>query len=68
MDNDALNAAGEALKALGLGAVRLRYRPADELIRYDRYTLWVEPEAGPDIVGEGDTPADALAHALDQMK
>jgi hypothetical protein len=59
----ALNAAGEALKALGLGRVRLGYLPAGELVRHDAFTLWLEDGAGL-CIGEGRTAAEALEHAL----
>lgn len=59
----ALNAAGEALKDLGMGRVRLGYHPASELITHDAYTVWLEDEAGL-CIGEGRTVTDALEHAL----
>lgn len=60
-----LNEAGEALKALGLGAVRLRYAPADTLVPRDRFTVWLDANASePDEIGCGGTPEEALADAL----
>lgn len=59
-----LNKAGEALKALGLGAVRLRYRPADDLITTDSFTLWIDDG---DVVGTGPTADAALHDALGKL-
>lgn len=61
----ALNAAGRALKALDLGAVRLRYRPQQPYLA-EGYSIWLAPGDGPDIVGTGDTPEAALNDALGQ--
>ena len=63
----ALNAAGETLKGLGIGTVRLRYRPADDLITRDTFSLWIEDGAGLNI-GCGDTPEAALFDALEKQK
>lgn len=60
---DALNAAGDALKALGLGKVRLSYHPPEALIPRDTWTLWIDDEPGL-CIGNGDTPAAALERAL----
>ena len=42
----ALNAAGEALKALGLGKVQLTYHPPCELVPGDRWTVNIEDTPG----------------------
>lgn len=60
---EALNAVGDALKALGLGTVRLMYRAPDSLIPRDHFTLWLDEEPGL-CIGAADTPAQALANAL----
>lgn len=59
----ALEAAGEALRSLGMGRVRLGYLPADNLVSHDSFTVWLEDGAGL-CIGEGTTVADALEHAL----
>lgn len=59
---DALNAAGEALKGLGMGTVRLRYRAGDDLIPSDRFSFWIEDD-GAEAIGVGFSPADALENA-----
>jgi hypothetical protein len=64
----AINAAGEALRALDLGAVRLRYRPADDMITRDTFAVWIEPDNTAQIVGTGDTPEAALFDAMGQME
>ena len=62
---DALNAAGEALRSLGMGAIRLRYRPADHLIPRDGFNLTLDAgEISREIVGTGPTPEAALFDAL----
>lgn len=62
-----INKAGKILKALDIGAVRIRYRPADELITADSFTLWIDAtDDRPDIVGTGPTAEAALYDALAQ--
>lgn len=60
---EALNAAGDALKGLGLGKVRLSYHPPETLIPRDTWSLWIEDQPGL-CIGTGDTPAIALERAL----
>lgn len=65
MTDHSLNAAGEALKALGFGAVRLRWRPADDLVERDCFTIWIEAgDNHGEAIGVGDTPSAALDAAL----
>lgn len=59
----ALHVAGAALRSLNMGAVRLRYRPADHLITRDTFSLWLEDDPGLNV-GCGDTPEAALFDAL----
>lgn len=59
----ALDAAGNALKALGLGKVRLGYYPPCDAIPRDTFTVWLEAAPGL-CIGEGSTPAEALDRAL----
>lgn len=61
----ALNAAGESLRALGLGAVRLRYRAADGFIPRDTFALWIDEGS---IIGTGDTPEAAYHDAMSQLE
>lgn len=67
-----LNTAGSLLRDLALSMgdipVRLRYRPADNLVTRETYALWIEPEDGPTVVGTGDTADEALADAMKQME
>lgn len=64
----ALNAAGEALRSLNLGPVRLRYRPADDLITRDTFAIWLEPDDTMQTIGAGDTPEAALFDAMGQLE
>lgn len=59
----ALNAAGETLKGLNMGRVRLGYHPADDLVGHDAFTIWLLEGDGL-CIGEGVTVAAALEHAL----
>lgn len=64
----ALNAAGEALKALGLGKVRLGWLPADTLVPRDEFAVSLEAPDVPGLcIGVGATPAAALESALNQV-
>jgi hypothetical protein len=62
----ALNAAGEALKGLGLGRVSLAYNPPCPLVDHETYTVFVGAAAGI-CVGEGRTVAEAMENVLRQM-
>lgn len=65
---DALNAAGEALKGLGLGRVKLAWLPADTLVPRDEYAVSLEAPDVPGLcIGVGITPAAALESALNQV-
>jgi hypothetical protein len=63
----ALNAAGRALKALDLGPVRLRYRPAQPYLP-EAFTVWLEPGKQADIIGVGPTPEVALFDAMAKLE
>lgn len=64
----ALNAAGEALKGLGLGSVKLSWLPADSLVPRDEYAVSLEAPDVPGLcIGVGETPALALDKALAQV-
>lgn len=65
----AINAAGEALRNLDMGAVRLRYRPADHLITRDTYQFTIDAgdRQALSVVGCGDTPEAALFEAMAQI-
>lgn len=60
----ALNAAGEALKDLGLGRVRLSYLPACAFVPCETYVVFLEDRFPGLIVGTGDSAAEALDKAL----
>lgn len=61
----ALNAAGEALKDLGLGKVRLSWLPADSFVPHDSFVVSLEAPDMPGLcMAEGATPAEALDGAL----
>lgn len=64
----ALNAAGDALKDLGLGRVKLAWLPADSLVPRDEYAVSLEAPDIPGLcIGVGTTPAIALESALNQV-
>lgn len=66
MNTNALNAAGEALKALGEQSVVLSFHAAGKYFLEDSYGVRLELDGSPGVHGSGRTVAEAYQAALNQ--